>query len=516
MAKYYLTRLIKSLTKEEIRSFKLYADRVNYGGQSKKIIHLFDKIKKDEIDEFSDELANEFFPNGNKNAYYRLKNRLIEEIEYSLLMLNRAKDDYFKVCNYIQLARIFDYKSEYEKALEYLHKAEKLAMKTNYDHVLSLIYDELLTLSVKYDKVNPEQYVEKKKQYKQKYLYKEQYNMLLATVKYKFRDTNFSEENNDVLPLLEGIIQDLSLTKTLDDDPSIQFKLHECIREVLLQKRDFVTLEYFLIDNFNEFEAKNMFTKLNYERKLMMFSWIINTCIKNKKFEKSLIYTKQLHDALLNYNKLYYERYIWLYHQSQVINYSFLGKNKDALSILEGLRENAKLNEGNFYKIFVYLNLATIYYCEGDLDKGLENLSKLIRHDVFKNFAVNWKISIALVELVLRVELADYTYADYRLKEVKRLYKKELKKKQYHREEQFMDILKDIIRKPGAFKSPKIKTHIEQFISNSPTFEPGSNEAINYQTWLQAKLEGRDYYELILEKVNKQPSAVVQSKNRRE
>ena len=121
MSKYHLSELIHSLNKEEIRNFKLYTTRIHFGDKDKKLVQIFDRIKKDNMDEFSDDLVVEFFKDKNKNAYYRLKNRLVSDIEYSLLMLNRAKDERLKILNWLQLVRIFSYKSEYEKALYYLH-----------------------------------------------------------------------------------------------------------------------------------------------------------------------------------------------------------------------------------------------------------------------------------------------------------------------------------------------------------------------------------------------------------
>jgi len=41
---------------------------------------------------------------------------------------------------------------------------------------------------------------------------------------------------------------------------------------------------------------------------------------------------------------------------------------------------------------------------------------------------------------------------------------------------------------------PKLK----QFIKESPPFEPGNNENINYKVWLLSKLNKRSYFEELL------------------
>jgi len=92
---YQLTKLIRNLKPEEIRGFRLQENRYNFKKQDKKLTLLFDAIKKENCDEYDDKLMLELFPNGNKNAYYRLKNLLAGRIEDSLVYLHRDKNEEF-------------------------------------------------------------------------------------------------------------------------------------------------------------------------------------------------------------------------------------------------------------------------------------------------------------------------------------------------------------------------------------------------------------------------------------
>ena len=63
MPTYNLTELINALNKEEIRNFKLYSSRINNSGDSEsKTILLFDLIKTQQLDEFSDEVVGKVYP----------------------------------------------------------------------------------------------------------------------------------------------------------------------------------------------------------------------------------------------------------------------------------------------------------------------------------------------------------------------------------------------------------------------------------------------------------------------
>jgi len=63
--------------------------------------------------------------------------------------------------------------------------------------------------------------------------------------------------------------------------------------------------------------------------------------------------------------------------------------------------------------------------------------------------------------------------------------------------------VREFVCKPVPLTNSKFLKKIQEFIKNSPPFELGSNESINYKIWLQAKLEKRAYYELILEEVSR-------------
>ncbi|MFK7907882.1 MAG: hypothetical protein AB8B69_22310, partial [Chitinophagales bacterium] len=401
MSKYHLTELIKSLTKEELRNFKIYTTRTHQSEDGKKIIDLFDYLQKDKGDEFGEELITELYPNGNKNAYYRLKNRLIEDIEHSLLMLNRKKYERFKIFNWLQLSRIFSYKSDYEKAFFYLKKAEKLAIKESILDLLNIIYDEIIGLCGVYYMVDPQIYLEKKRTNRAKQDAVQKGEILMTTIGYKLRKANFMYKDNSVIGKLNEIIAELSVGEQYLDDPNIQHQIHTCVKNVLLQKRDFVALEQYLIQSLQDFEEKKLFA--NPAQKILMLSWIVNVLTKNKKFALSLEYAEQLHKVALQHNRAYYDKYIWLYHQSLIINYSFLGRNQYVIDLLEKIEKNPKLKGNIFYDVFIYLNLAASYYCAKKVDKALGNLAMILVTDLYKTLAVNLQLNVSILELMLRI-----------------------------------------------------------------------------------------------------------------
>jgi tetratricopeptide (TPR) repeat protein len=275
------------------------------------------------------------------------------------------------------------------------------------------------------------------------------------------------------------------------------------VRDILLQKKDFKNLEHYLLASLKDFEKKKFFNKSTHIHKILVLSWIINTLSKNKKFAESLDYTERLHKALQEHNRLYYDKYIWTYYQSLVVNYSFSGRNRKAIELLEGLKGDPKYSGIPFYNMFLYLNLAALYFCEGELSSAVLSLSKIIIKDVFNKLSKELQFHISVVEAILHYEQGDYDYVSHKLEEIVRSYKTLLKSEEYKREKDFLNILKGLVKGSRIGLNPKLLSKAEEFIRNSPEFEPGSNETINYTLWLESKLKNKKYYERVMESVKR-------------
>jgi len=259
----------------------------------------------------------------------------------------------------------------------------------------------------------------------------------------------------------------------------------------------------YLTDSLKEFENDKVFTRATHIEKLLLINWILNTLAKNKNFKRALEYSEKLHDELLKYNKLYYEKFIWTYHQSVIVNNFFSGNLKNTIEITEELKLNPKYKGNAFYDLAIYLNLASLYYCDNKLSKSVKNLSHILTKDVFSDLAKPLKVSVSILEMILHYEKDDYEFSNMKLKEIKRKFKDILKLDEYKNEEGFLFLFKDLIKIPDPFRDKKLTDKIDQYLKYSPDIEPGSNEVINYRAWLSSKINKSDYYETVIDLVNK-------------
>ena len=139
--------IIDTLTKEESRNLSIFLNRTNAHNDRKDVL-LFDFIRKNKNEPDEQQILSKLYKNSiDKNSFYRLKNRLLNEINKSLLLLHFGKTEYIVVVNCITLSKVFTEKNNYKIAFEYLIQAEQKGVKNEFFDLLDLIYSDLIKLS---------------------------------------------------------------------------------------------------------------------------------------------------------------------------------------------------------------------------------------------------------------------------------------------------------------------------------------------------------------------------------
>ncbi len=503
-----LRDLVLAMNKEEVRNFKLYINRLNSGLDDNKRASLFDLLRDPKKGLSELEIQEIIYP-GNRNAFYKLKNKLRNDIEESLLILHRQRDQRFPVYKRIQLAHIFRYKSKYERAFEYLKKAESLARKQDNFELLHSVYNEILALASDYYKIDPEIYVQKRQENIDKNKHIQQANFLIATVNHRLWNSNFSGKERELTEQLEKIQEDLMIDPEIADTPYVQLALNRCVRTILLQNKDFKALESYLKSTIERFDAVDWFGGQHWKEIFVHLNWLINVSVVNMKFEQALVFTDRLKDSLELQKGKYKAKFQWIYHQSLVMNHSFLGNNDKVIELLEQIIADPHLKGSTFYDVFAYLNLAVSYFNAGNVELGLRKLKPILDVETFKALPRGLRLGISLVELILHYENGDEDYVEHLVTDIRRKFRKELKEEGYHREKELLGIIRILAAKLNPLKNKKIVERMEAFQKASPPFQPGSNEAINYQVWLKSLQVTSTYYEIILLEIERLSSPAV-------
>lgn len=482
-----LNQMILGLSKEEIRFYKIYSSRIA-SNAPRKDIELFDLIRK-ERDQFNeDAVANRLYPDGNKNPFYRLKNRLKTELSKSLMVQHFDNEDVTQAINLYNLARHYMSRNLHQLAEHFLSKAEKRALILENLELLDLIYTEFIRLSQELLSINPETYILKRQKNESRLKSIRQIDDILATVKYKLKITqNFSPVDNPVVDMLQETVQKLTDSQELKGSSALRFKIYQAVSQILLQQHDYPNLEDYLRVTYSEFEDEDLFSKANHQTKLQMLTYMVNALFKNDKLEESLEWAERLKQGMEEYDRLHYDRFMFFYYNSLVINYSKIDMEK-AISILHDLEDNKQLKKTPFYTVFVYLNLAIFNFDLGRYRESIKRLNQLYHHERFENTAEPLKFRIAILEILIRLELGDTDFLEYRMKQIQKDFKGQLENQENVREAMLLELISDMFLKGKSLRSDEMKDRIKLF---TKTTSPRSEDAelVNYNGWLERKLK---------------------------
>jgi len=489
-----LLQIIQNLKKEEIRNFKIFTNRFQRQ-EDIKIATLFDLMRASKNSEDEGQLMLQLFPDtdGNANAYYRLKNRLKSEMEKSLLNLHHNLDERIGTINCITLSSIFSYKAQYELCLYYLKKAEKISVQNEFYDLLELIYAQIIELSHNFNEINPIEYIEKRRENNTKSMVLMEAGNTIAAVNYRLKKSNLGK-SDDIDKTLQKTLKDLNVAGEIYKIPNVKIKIHLCIRNILLQNRDFVRLEKYMIEALNEFESENLFTKSTHTNKINMITWIVNSLMINRKWNDAIQYTQLLFDELNKYNKLYYDNFIWTYYQSLVTSYMSANRLQEATELLEQIIELPAHKGVTFYEYAIHSNLALCYYFLKNKTDAIKTLSRLFLKDIYPKLSTEYQFSISILEIVLHYENNNLDYVTYRIGEIKRQFRTLLKGESYKDEKAFMKLLANICNKPDPMHDKHLLEQMNAFLDTAAPFQIGSGKHIDCALWVRSKLDKQAYY----------------------
>ena len=460
---------------------------------------LFDAIRN------NDSIEGDWYLNlyDNKNAFYRLKNRLIEEVERSLVMLKSHEDLAYKIQSYLLLAKSFSNKNNNGLAMKYYSKAEKLCIDSENTSLLRVVYEEIISLCSTYSEVNPIHYINLLNALEVENNELRDLNRLTASINYKLRQSNFSGKDELLLKELQEIIERLNLDQTFISNHKVQLKINEVVRNILLQQKDFKGLALFLENSLSRFQEEKIFDRQNHDKKIIMLTWLVNSLSKLKRFEEAIQTTNELHKALKQYDRLHYDRFIWTYYQSLVINYTYSGKLDQAIEILDEILATKKFKGELFYDLFIYLNLTTLHFCKQEYSNSLKYLQHIIIKEVYDRMENAMKLNVSIVEVIIHFEKKNLDFVLFKITEIRKKFKLLLKEDYYKKEQLFLKIMKEMVKYYPKCNHPKLELKLDQFKELFLEHEIGSNEAINYVSYLESKIKDEDYYQLLLNQIQK-------------
>ena len=345
-----------------------------------------------------------------------------------------------------------------------------------------MVYGEIIKLSQEIIGINPEIYVDKRKQNRHRLNNINEMDDVLAIIinKVRLREIN-SGKNNKVYKQLEDVVNKFSTQKQFANDKSFKVKIYQALSRVLLNKKDYEALEDYLLKTYHTFLIEKIFDKHTHATKIQILIYICNTLFVNEKYNDSLLYANKLKEALHEFDNLLYEKNVVYYYNVLNNNYSEIDTTK-AIYYLNEAISNKLIQKHPYYLAFVYYNLSGCYYDLKEYKLALKHIIKLYSHASYGNIDETWKLKINITDLLLRLQLNDIEYAETKYKQINKEFAKCIKDSVVDKE--MLNILKLIMYNETTTINKPLKQRLQKFVDAYNSKD--TTEVISYAAWLKA------------------------------
>ncbi|MFN0204101.1 MAG: hypothetical protein ACKVTZ_21460 [Bacteroidia bacterium] len=487
-----LEQLIFSLKKEEARHFKLFAARTN-DDKNRKDFLLFDAIRKNGGNFDETNFVLEHYPNAEKNAYYRLKNRLLEELSKSVWLFHFEKHDFTHELYFLSSAKLHASAKQSNLCLYYLKKAEKMALKSENFEVLDLIYSLYIQLASELPTLNPEPYLQLRVENRRRKDILDELDDLLANMMYQIRTSLNLLQNEVFLRQLSDKLKNFEANVIIAESIRLQFKLYDVNIRFLLQHRDYEQMEGYLKTVYARFTEADYFGEIYKEMELQMLTYLCNTLYFNRKYHESLAFAEVLHQKMLKVEGALYEKYEIFYLNTLVNNYHVIDKDK-ALLLLTEIKQNLSKKKPPFNIIFIYLYLAGLYLDKKQYRKTLRNLQELYSLEEYKSTDVSFKLCLELLHLITYFEMQEYDLCEKYVIRVQKEYHDLFLKPDFQRDKLFLELILKIskvyLRRDEKAANQEIEKWCNIYFEEQKQYPPSiSQEVFDYEHHLKRAMK---------------------------
>lgn len=478
-----LQNIIASLEKEEIKSYKLYSRRT-HNFDNRIDIELFDSIKQNP--EWDD--ARHFkliYKTGKSDSrYYRLKNKISDDIGVVLSNLNRNEKD-IEALHLLIIAKIFYKKDKPQLAQHYLKLSEKKAIAQEDFTTLESIYELFIQLSLQHIKESPEAYIGKREENSNRLALLRELENNFSLLSYKLKTTQNLAITKSFKAWLHSTLEKTQRMEYVKNSATLRFKVFQNICRLLLLSQDYKALESYLVQSDADFEKDKVFHEGTHEIKIQLYVYMCNASYVLKKYQQALQYAGRLQQALQEYNRLWYEKYVFYYYNILVNNYSKTNPEK-AIETLEEARKQPVIRDTPNYIGFVLLNLAITHF---DIQKNKtagKYLVQLYVSDAFKNYDEAFQLKISVFELCNKMESHEIELAEKLAASISRKLPELKNKETLVIEIAVLQLIQHYIRSDFSSWRP-MKEKINAFLRKFSEKEQPQT-IIDYSGWLSSKI----------------------------
>lgn len=502
-----LERIVENLTSDEVRRFKILSNRFK-ADEEKKLLVLFDAIRAGSFKDIEDDVITQFYGSTDaksKNSYYRLRNKLLSNLEKSLLFYHFNYKNSIESYSNIQLSILFRERGLYREAFHNLKKAEKVAQDQDQFNVLEVIYDEMVKLATKTNfQVDIESILKRRRENLQKIEILRANSEILGMVTQNLTKRNYSrsKKSQSVIESLESIKNRLEEHKDIFQSASGKIMVMKAVVSILIQKSAYRELEQYVKKTFEDFQEEKLFNKENHATRLLMRIWRINALQKLLELQEASYEIDLLKEEVKMYKKQNFNEFAFYYYTSNVYTLKLLGHLDQAGNTLKEAFNHKEILQNEISELYLLISLADQYFSEERFEEAKEVLNKIISHRGINSLDEELRFYIHIFEVVNAYEAKAYDLAESRHKHMRKAFRNLLRDDFYAKARRFLEVVMRLNTAAVEGKKVFLKSAYKNFANDFPRSEIGDNQVIIYEVYLKSKLEERSYYQLLCEEVN--------------
>ncbi|MCD6020174.1 MAG: hypothetical protein K0S53_3295 [Bacteroidetes bacterium] len=342
-----LQGLIKILGKEELKSYKLYAKK-SHDFSDRKDINLFESIKKNEMASDKEHAKAIYSIATPDQKYYRLKNKIADDIGVVLINLNHKKPE-IDILHLLGLSKIFISRQHYSLAFHYLKLAEKRAIEKEEYALLEAIYEQQVRLSIRNMEESPAKLIEKRNENSQRLILLQDLENNLAVLSHEVKTTQNLTTKKEITKWLNHTLKNTIKLSYVKNSSQLRIRIFQNVSRLMLLLKDYTSLETYLKSCLDEFEHDQLFVKKTHEVKLQLLVYLCNASYMLNKHSQAIQFAGTLHKAIFGFDKILYDQYIFYYYNILVNNYSKTNLNKAIETLEEAQNEKQIRNNPHQY-----------------------------------------------------------------------------------------------------------------------------------------------------------------------
>ncbi|WP_296385000.1 hypothetical protein [Winogradskyella sp.] len=492
--------IIDTLNSEEQQKFVAYLHQKNKRKDTKNV-QLFKLLSKPESD--SKSICKQLYKTEKSNAYHALRKRLFQSLIDFTANKNLEDENSIdmQIIKYILASRTYLLQKNYDIAYKILDKAERLADEHLLFPILNEIYHTKIQYAPNYQKVDLEILISKQKENQKKHQLEDQLNIVYAKLKtvlnaisYQGKVINFETELTQILKASHIELNESLSFKSLYQILAIA-NISALVTTKYFQIEGFVLKSYDILKN-----KKDTNKQLYYQIQIVYI--IANTLFRNKKFEASIKYIKEMEQLMVLKKGIYQKEFILKKTLVKALNLNYANQQEEAISLIKSVIE--KKHNDIESLLDLHLSLLMFYFQKGEYDKAKSILSKFYHTDKWyiEKAGIDWVIKKNVAELLLYIEIQEDNLFYSRLKSFNRGYTAYLKEIGQMRIITFLSFAEQYYKKQTIITTEGFKNKIETAFEWTSTYEEDIF-VISFYAWLKNKIEQSNLHKTTLQLLNK-------------